>query len=229
MFREIFLFELRYWLKQKTTYISFGIFVLLSFAIAAASTGLFESMTATTDHGKSLINSPLAILGFVSQLCQYAYFVLPSIIGASIYRDFQSNMHGIFFTLPVSKQGYLGGRFLGSFVITVFLFSGIAIGHLVALSMPWVNPDFLGPFSIAAYLHTYLFYVIPDLILFSALVFSVTMLSRNISAGFILVIVLFLLNSLLGDFKPTSTINTWRDFWILTGQMPFRMSPSTGR
>ena len=46
--------------------------------------------------------------------------MIAAIFGTSILRDFQRDTYQILFTQPISKFAYLGGRWAGSFVTTVF-------------------------------------------------------------------------------------------------------------
>ena len=54
----------------------------------------------------------------------------------------------------------------------------------------------VGPFSWEAYIHAYLVYIIPNLFLFSAIVFGVTLFTRSIIASFITVAILFFASSM---------------------------------
>ena len=190
MFKEIFLFEFKYWFKQPTIYINFLIFFLLGFLTMSISGGLFDSFTATTDNGKILINSPFSIYGMINGICNLGLFIIPSIVGASVYKDYQYNMHSLLYAFPISKFSYLGGRFISSLVIAIIALSSIGVGILLATFMPWMNPSFLGSFRLSAYLQSYFFVIIPNLLFFSALIFSIVTISRSITAGFIVVIVL---------------------------------------
>jgi hypothetical protein len=58
-----------------------------------------------------------------------------------VYRDVEYQAHPLFYTKPISKWGYLGGRFLGSHAIAVLVFTGIGVGAALASVMPWVEAD----------------------------------------------------------------------------------------
>ena len=141
MFKEIFLFEFKYWFKRPAFYIYFSVIFAISFLIVGAVGGLFESATSSIDHGKSLINSPSAIYGYISQICSLGFFIIAATIGASVYRDYQNNVHSILFTMPISKWGYMGGRFISSLLITTLIFFSIGLAAIIALHMPWVDSE----------------------------------------------------------------------------------------
>ena len=63
-----------------------------------------------------------------------------------------------------------------------------------------MNPDLLGPHNFAAYIQSYLIFIIPNLIFYGVIVFSVVTITRNISVGFITVILLLFLQGIVSSF-----------------------------
>jgi ABC-2 type transport system permease protein len=118
MFGTIFTFELKRWFKNPAFYIYSGIFFLLTLFIMASSLGVFDSFKTTTSS-RAISNSPIALNGILNGLTVFIYFLLPSIIGASVYRDFKYNMHSILFSYPFTKRDYLLGKFFSSFLVVV--------------------------------------------------------------------------------------------------------------
>ena len=92
MFGTIFTFELKRWLKNPAFYIYVAIFFGLSLLLMGSSLGIFDSFKTTTSSN-AMANSPIALNGMLNGLSVFIYFLLPSIIGASVYRDFKYNMH----------------------------------------------------------------------------------------------------------------------------------------
>ena len=199
MFSTIFNFEFKRWLKNPTFYIFIFLFFIMSGFIAAVSFGVFDSITASRGSN-TMANSPIALSGFVNGMNYLIYFLLPIIIGSSVYRDFRYNMHTILFSYPFTKWDYIGGKFLSSLLIVILITFSIMAGITVASVLPWVNHDLLVPFNGLAYAQIYLTYVIPNLFFFGVIVFALVTITRNISVGFIGVIVLILVTTLLGSF-----------------------------
>lgn len=199
MFSTIFNFEFKRWLKNPTFYIFILLFFLISGFIAAVSFGVFDSLTSTRGSN-TMANSPIALNGFVNGMNYFIYFLLPIIIGSSVYRDFRYNMHTILFSYPFTKWDYIGGKFLSSLLVVFLITLSIMAGITVASVLPWVNQDMLLPFNIVAYIQIYLIYVIPNLFFFGVIIFALVTLTRNISVGFIGVIVLILITTILGSF-----------------------------
>jgi ABC-2 type transport system permease protein len=198
MFGTIFTFELKRWFKNPTLYIYVGIFFLLTLFIMASSLGFFDSFKTTTSS-RAISNSPIALNSIINELTVFIYFLLPSIIGASVYRDFKYNMHSILFSYPFTKRDYLLGKFFSSFLVVVFITLFIGLAAYLACFLPGINEDLLGPHKFMAYVQTYLIFVIPNLLFYGVIIFSIVTITRNISVGFIAVIVLLFIQGLVGS------------------------------
>ena len=202
MFSTIFKQELKYWLKKPAFYIYVGIFLLLSVFIAAASAGIFDSITVTT--GSSVVvNSPIGLSNLFNGLTTFIFFLFPSIIGVSIYRDYKSEMHTILYSYPFTKVNYLFAKFFSAITIVTLIVLVIGFGMVIGFRMPGTNSEIVGSFNLMSYLQTYLIFILPNILFFGAIVFGVVAFTRNIAAGFITVIIIMfgqgLLESLLSD------------------------------
>ena len=110
---EIFLFEVKFRLKRISTYVYFAIWFFMAFfsvSVRQFGPGSFG--------GKVFVNSPYAIAQVMTSLTAFGLVIISAIFGTSIYRDFEQGTYQIFFTTPLKKRDYLGGRMLGSLVIT---------------------------------------------------------------------------------------------------------------
>ncbi len=202
MFINIYKYELNYWLKKPAFYIYAAIFFLLSLFLSASSAGIFDFLTVTT--GSSLIvNSPIGISGLFNALTIFIFFLFPSIVGVSIYRDFKSEMHTILYSYPFTKANYLFAKFLSAITVVTFIVMLIAIGMIIGFRLPGTNSDLVGALDISSYIIPYFVYILPNVILFGAIVFATVTFTRNIAAGFIVVVLLIfgqgLLENLLSD------------------------------
>lgn len=232
MFFTIFKQELKYWFKKPAFYIYLGIFALISVFIAATSAGIFDSLTATTSSAR-IVNSPIGITGLFNGLTVLIFFLFPSIIGVTIYRDFKSEMHTILYSYPFTKTNYLFAKFLSSVVIVTCIVLVIGVFMALGFRFPGTNPDIVGAFNINVYLNTYLVYILPNVLLFGTIVFAVVTFTRNIAAGFITVVVLIFLQELAGglmaeegtrylaailDPSGASAVNYYTRYWTLYEQ-----------
>src|SRR5271169_4018038 len=114
MFLDFFLFELKLRLKSISTYVYFALwFRMVFFSVAAEDWG-------PVGAGKVLLNGPYATVQDFLQLSAFGMIIMAAIFGPSILRDFQRDTYQLVFTKPISKLAYLGGRWAGSFVASVF-------------------------------------------------------------------------------------------------------------
>ena len=199
MFSTIFNFELKRWFKNPSFYIFLILFFGISLLFSAVQFGAFDNVTAVRNTN-ALANSPIALNDFINGLNYLIYFLLPIIVGSSVYRDFRYNMHTILFSYPFTKIDYIAGKFFSSLLIVILITVAIVLGIQFATILPWVNHELIAPFNIVAYAQIYLIYVIPNLFFFGVLVFAVVTISRNISIGFIAVILLIFIKGMLASF-----------------------------
>lgn len=202
MFSTIFFYELKYWLKRPATYIYMAIFFMLSLFMAATTAGIFDSITATTSSAR-IVNSPIGISNLFNGLTILIFFLFPSIIGASINRDFKSEMHSILYSYPFTKANYLFAKFFSAIVVVTLIVFMIGVGMFIGFRLPGTNSDLIIAFDFKSYFDSYWLFILPNILLFGAIVFAVVTFTRNIAAGFITVILLLFVQgvteSLLSD------------------------------
>jgi len=189
MFSIIFKQELKYWFKRPAFYIYLSIFFILALFLATTTAGFFDSITATTGSSR-IVNSPIGVTGLFNALTIFIFFLFPSIVGVSIYRDFKSEMHTILYSYPFTKANYLFAKFFSSIIVVSCIVIAISLGMILGFRVPGTNPDIVGPFNAVTYLQTYVVFILPNVLLFGAIVFAVVAFTRNIAAGFITVIIL---------------------------------------
>ncbi|SDS26460.1 ABC-2 type transport system permease protein [Formosa sp. Hel1_31_208] len=199
MFSTIFFHELKHWLKKPAFYIYMAIFFALSLFMAATTAGIFDSITATTGSSR-IVNAPLGVSNLFNGLSILIFFLFPSIIGVSIYRDYKSEMHTILYSYPFSKANYLFAKFFSSILIVTCIVLTIGIGMFIGFRMPGTNSDIVGAFDITSYFNAYWLFILPNVLLFGAIVFAVVTFTRNIAAGFITVILLLFVQGVTESF-----------------------------
>lgn len=190
--RKIFNYELKHWFRNPTFYVFAVLFFLMGFGIMALSADIVGEQVVNTG-AKPFANSPFSIFTFFFDTQLFVLFLLPIFIGGSIYRDFQSNTFHLMYSFPIEKYSYLTGKFLsGSFIVVIILLF-LTIGLFLGSIAPGTNPNLIGPNVIAYYLAPFLTIAISNLLWMGLIVFSVVVLSRSVHAGFITVILLFVL------------------------------------
>ena len=112
-------FEARQRLKLLSTWVYFGMFMLLAMLWMAAAGGVFKEAIVTFG-GRVAINAPRSILLTTSFLGCLGVIVIAAMVGRSVQQDFEYDMHHFFFSAPIRKYQYMFGRFFGAtFVLAV--------------------------------------------------------------------------------------------------------------
>src|SRR5215469_18316094 len=151
MFWEFFTFELRLRRKSISTYIYFFAWTAFSFlCVASENFGPVGS-----GNGKILLNGPYAGTIDATGIAFFGVIIIAAIFGTSILRDFQRDTYQMVFTKPVSKLAYLGGRWAGSMVVTLFIFSGLLFGQIVGCLAPWADHTRIAPIQLGMMLKLY--------------------------------------------------------------------------
>jgi ABC-2 type transport system permease protein len=175
-FWEFFTFELKFRAKSISTYVYFLLWFMFEFfCIASESFGPIGNA-----NGKVLLNGPYANTFNYIGASFFGVIVIAAIFGTSILRDFQRDTIQILFTKPISKLAYLGGRWAGSFVATVFAFSGMLFGGLVGTFAPWADHTRIAPNHLFWYVQPFFSVAVVQIFFLGSLFFLVAALSRKI-------------------------------------------------
>ncbi|AMR27337.1 hypothetical protein A0257_09685 [Hymenobacter psoromatis] len=209
MFLPIFLFELKYRLRRPATWIYFLLLALLAGLLVTAAGGGFGTGVGVSLGGDGQavkVNAPFSVTITLGVLSTLGVIVSSALMANSVYRDFEYRTYPLFFTTPITKAGYLGGRFLGSYVVAALVFSGLGIGAALAGMMPWVEADrFLAHTPAGTYLWPYLIFILPNLFFSGAIFFTTATLTRNILSTYIGSVVLLvgylIASAYLSDLK----------------------------
>jgi ABC-2 type transport system permease protein len=216
MLMAIARFDLRQHFRAISTYIYFLLLGAIGFLLMVTAAGAFQSAAVAMGGGKVLVNSPYGLAEFISLLSYFGMLVISAITGRAAFQDFDYQMHSFFFTAPISKTAYLGGRFLAAMVILVAIFSSIAIGLALGTVMPFIDKVRVGPNHFAAYAQPYLVMVIPNMLIMGALFFSMAALSRRILPVYMTSVIL-----LIGYMIAMSVSNKLEDKFIAALLDPF--------
>ena len=197
MLSTIFKYEIKHWLKQPSTYIYALVFLLMAFGGIAGSAGFFDGPINSNGPVK-FINSPVGVFKGFGLFKELILFLLPIIIGASLYRDFKSNAHAVLYSYPLSKPAYFFGKFLSAVAIVAGITLAIGIGFFVGTKLPGVDTRVIAPTDFSTYLQIYGLYLIPNILFFGGIVFAIVAYTRNIYSGFIAVLVLLAMQQIVG-------------------------------
>jgi ABC-2 type transport system permease protein len=189
LFWEFFTFELKLRFKSLSTYVYFAVWTTFSFlCIASENFGFIGN-----SNGKILLNAPFANTYNDITAAFFGIIVMAAIFGTSILRDFQRDTYQILFTKPISKFAYLGGRWAGSFVTTVFAFSGLMLGAWLGTFAPWADQTRIGPNHLWSFVQPFLFVVVIQIFFIGSAFFTIAALTRKIFIVYIQGVALFMI------------------------------------
>ncbi len=194
---EIFSFEIRYQARRAATWLS--VLALIAFAFLFTRDG---SLSAAT-YEDTLINAPFTIAG--AMLFSSILWLLLSapVAGEAAARDVATGMSPLVYTAPVRKRELLAGRFLAALALNAAIMLGAVVGHLLAVYLPGVHPDAIGPFRPEAYLSAYVAIALTNVCIGTTLQFAFAALSGRPMAAYVASVLLFLLTFGLGAFLYT--------------------------
>jgi hypothetical protein len=207
LFWEFFTFELKFRFKSLSTYVYFLLWLTFSFLLVASES--FGPLG--NSNGKVLLNSAYANTFNDIQASLFGIIVIAAIFGTSILRDFQRDTYQILFTKPITKFGYLGGRWAGSYATTLFAFSGTMLGTFLGTFAPWADHTRIEPNHLWSYLQPFLSVIAVQVFFVGSIFFVVAALTRKIFIVYLQGVALFMLYIIgLTAFSATRSLER---FW----------------
>jgi len=194
MFKEIFLFDLKYNFRKIQTYIFFGILFSIALLIGLVRAGVLG--TATNDSN-TIFNSAYAVAGILIGLNSSFFILINSIIlvaimGTGIHKDYEFNTHPLYFTKPINKFSYFFGRFSSAFTTALFAFAGQLLGYYIGILFS-SDPTALGPFHLMNFLQPFFVFSVPNIFLLGIIMFSLTTFTRSTLSAYLFCIVLLVI------------------------------------
>jgi len=210
-FAEVFRFEIAYRFRQWTTWLYFA-------AMAAATWLLLIDLMIGEAAGTGTIhaNAP-ATIAMVTVIATMLMLVAAAgLFGDAAARDVETRMHPLLYTMPISKSGYLGGRFLGAFTINALLLA-VAAGGIVLVEMQRASqPELFGAMRPLAYIQPYFVFALPTIFAIGAIMFALAALTGRTLASYAAGAFLFFGSWLSGDsFDPfgLATLDKLTQYW----------------
>ncbi len=188
MFGQIAAFEFRYQLRQPAFWVISILFMLVSYGVVAAS-----DVISIGGGGNVHVNSPYAIASLQMVLNIIFMLAAAAVVANVVVRDYATGFGPIIMSTPVSKAGYLYGRFAGAFGALVLAALLAQIGHVVGTFMPWIDPETIGPIRPWVYIYSVLVIGLPGLFAISAIFFALATVTRSMMATYVGVVGIFIL------------------------------------
>lgn len=183
-FGEVFRYEFAYRLRSASTWLYAGFLFLLGFGI------IHVSVTGTNPIH---VNAPQSLAETTALFCGlFGILVTAGLFSDAAIRDRAAGMDALLFTTRLRPAEYLGGRFLAALAINSILVFAIPIGLALATKMPYLPRDAFGPNHLAAYLQPVLLFLLPNLVLVGAILFTIAALTRQVIPVYLGAIAIFI-------------------------------------
>ena len=147
------------------------------------------------------VNSPYAITTVLSLLSLLSVFVVTLFCASGVLRDGEYKMQEMVFATALSKWQYMCSRFTGVISCTILVLAFALLGMLSGVVL-FGKPHQLGPFDLYNYLWPLVVMGLPNVLLNTALLFSVSTFTRSAAATYVsgvLLYVLYFVGSILGN------------------------------
>lgn len=181
---EVFRFELEYTLRRATTWIYAAILFGPAFLMIAAN-------AAGGPGWPGHVNAPERLAEFSLFVGLFGMLVSAALFADAGVRDVEVGMDPLLFTSPLGKAEYLFGRFLAALAVNAIVLVAIPLG-LASATLMYQNPGKFGPFEAAAYLQPLLLFLLPNLVLVGATLFTIATLARQVIPVYLGAIGLFI-------------------------------------
>ena len=179
----VFRYELRLQLRRPTTWIYAGVFL-------ASAAGIAANYHFQAANGGSHFDAPVAVAAGLVVATLTGLLLAAALAADAATRDATTRLEPLFFTTPIRRYEYLGGRFIAAFTLYALLLALVPLG-LMLMARFAVAPDLVGPFRPRTYLEAYLFIALPSAFASTAMLFAVAALSRSAVATYVGAVALF--------------------------------------
>lgn len=203
MFSAILKFELKYFFRNIFIYVYISVFFLASMIAMAGAAGIFGEGSSSG----SIANSPLGIYSLSMFFSKLLLILVPAICGMAIYRDHVSNFSGLLYTYPFTEWEYLSAKFVSSFTVVMIITASVIAGLVAGTHLPGANASLTTANDPVVYVHVFAVYLFPNILFFSIIVFSAVALTRNIYAGFIVLVLSVIMTEIISRVSGAYGIN----------------------
>ena len=183
-------FELRYFMRQPSFYITSLILFFLTF-MASVSDSVQIGGSSNVN-----INSPYAITQVIAIMSVFAIFLVVNFVGSSAIRDDVSKLNELVLSKPLNIAKYKVGRFIGAYLVTLIVFSttmlGVWIGSGFGSLIGWLDSDMVGENKLSYYLVPFFYIAVPSLFVISSLINVVAMRFRSMVALYLVAVALLI-------------------------------------
>ena len=191
MFAQVAAFEFRHQLRQPLFWIVTAIFFLITFGAMATDQIMIGDTANVHKNSPFVIGQTHLIMGL------FFMFASTAFVAGAVVRDDETGFGPIIRATPLTKFDYLYGRFAGA-LAAALSFLAVTAAMMIGAFLPWIDPERLGPFSLAPYAFAYGVLALPVLLFTSALFFTVATAARSMAWTFVAVIAVVVVYAIAG-------------------------------
>ncbi len=172
------------------------IYLLFITAFIFASVS-YDAINLGGGVGSVYKNAPFVITSLYSSLSYLMCLLLvSSFMIDTATRDFEHDMYQFVFTSPIRERDYFLGKFIGTATIAIIPLLGVSIGSLLGPLMPWADHQRYGAIVLAGHLHGLLWFVLPNIIIFGSLIYSLGTIFRSKTMPILATLLMLVFSSL---------------------------------
>lgn len=173
MLKHIAAFEWRYQVKSPVFWVGFALFFLLTFGSVTVDT------IQIGGRGNVNVNSPFAILQTLGVMSIFAIFIVVAVVAGVILRDDETGFAPILRSTSMRRFDYLVGRFSGAIAAALLVFAAVPLAIWAGSTMPWLDPEKVGPLRLGDYLYALFVLGLPTLLITGAACFALATVTRS--------------------------------------------------
>ncbi len=202
MFLEFFKLELRRAVRQPLVYVFLGVFALLTFAAVVSDNvrigGVVGIVHRNAPHVASIYAAILSLFGV---LLAAAFF------NNAALRDYRFKFNEILFSTPLNKASYFFGRFAAALILATVPLMGVFLGMMLGAALGpvfnWMPAERFGPSPIGTFFNSYFLFLLPNMLLAGALIFTLASYFRSTVVSFVgalgVIMAYFISQTLMSD------------------------------
>ena len=198
MFGPLFAFELRSHFRRPATWLYVAIMFTLAFFSVSS-----DAVIVGVALGKVKKNSPYTLAQVYAIMLAIGQIITSALVGTTVLRDYDTRVHELLFTTRLTRNAYLGAKFLAAFLAMLLVFAALPVGAMLGTVMPWVDAETVQAINPWHYLQPYLVIGVPGIFFLSAMLFAVGSLTRSAFSVYVAGILLLVGYSVGGNLVRT--------------------------
>ena len=154
-------------------------------------------------YGHAFRNSPFVVMRLYGMTAVFGCLMVAAFVNSAATRDFACDTWQLIYTKPITKHGYLLGRFVAATLVSLIPMLGASLA--VFISHAFSSGEQWGPTNWNAHLWSVLVIAIPNTLFVAAVVFAIAVWTRSTLASFVGILALMIGLSIAGGLATALT------------------------